>query len=167
MRNDRTSRANKLACGPRYDTIPQIRPILDHNSAILLANELVTQRLEFCNSLYAGLSKSSLNKLQLVQNSLARSVCLGVRKFDHVTSVLHKFHWLPIESRVTFKVALITYKVLHNSVPQYLFNFLTPYHLPRQLRSTSQHLLTVPRVSTATGCRSFAFCAPTNWHSAS
>ena len=79
-------------CKNSYQYIRQIRPVLDQNSSILLANALFTQRLDFCNSLYIGLPKSSLNKLQLVQNSLARSICLGIQKFDHITPILHNIH---------------------------------------------------------------------------
>ena len=52
----------------------KIRQSLDLNSAILLSNSLVSSRLDFCNSLFYGLPKNSLKRLQRVQNSLARVV---------------------------------------------------------------------------------------------
>ena len=39
----------------------QIRHLLDFNSAIALANSLVTSRLDYCNSLFFGLSNCSLS----------------------------------------------------------------------------------------------------------
>ena len=85
-------------CSSSYFIIRQIRQMrssLDHNSAVLLANALVSSKLDFCNSLYYGLPQSSIHRLQLVQNSLARVVCPSVRRRDHITPVLQKLHWLP------------------------------------------------------------------------
>src|SRR4029077_18762150 len=52
----------------------QIRSSLDLNSSILLANALVSSKLDYCNSLLYNLPDSSINRLQRVQNSLARVV---------------------------------------------------------------------------------------------
>src|SRR3989441_10966724 len=47
----------------------QIRSSLDRNSAIGLANSLVSSKLDYCNSLFYGLPDTSLHRLQLVQNA--------------------------------------------------------------------------------------------------
>ena len=52
----------------------QIRHVLDRNSAILLANSLVSSKLDYCNSLLYNLPQKSIKQLQLVQNSLVRIV---------------------------------------------------------------------------------------------
>ena len=36
-------------------------------------------------------------------------------------------HWLPVKSRVQFKLGLITYKVYKNIYPAYLENYVQPY----------------------------------------
>ena len=155
-------------CKSSYFQIRQIRQIrssLDLNSAVLLANSLVTSRLDFCNSLYCGLPACSIKRLQLVQNSLARAVVPSVRKYDHISSVLRQLHWLPVERRITFKLATVTYKVLHNKSPSYLSDLLIPYKSSRNLRSNSQNLLSVPRINSAMGRRSFSYMAPHLWNS--
>jgi hypothetical protein len=74
-------------------------------------------------------------------------------------------HWLPVNQRVIFKLATITYKTLHINQPSYLHELLQ-YHKPsRSLRSASQHLLTIPRIDSANGRRSFSFAAPSIWNS--
>ena len=63
-------------CKSAYYQIRQLRQIrssLDISSAIILANSLVISKLDYCNSLLNGLPKSSINRLQVVQNSLART----------------------------------------------------------------------------------------------
>ena len=60
-------------CKSAYYQIRQLRQIrssLDISSAIILANSLVILKLDYCNSLLNGLLKSSINWLQVVQNSL-------------------------------------------------------------------------------------------------
>jgi len=54
--------------------------------------------MDYCNSALAGVSKVYLQKLQSVQNTAARMVS-GVRRCEHITSVLEDLHWLPISQR--------------------------------------------------------------------
>ena len=52
--------------------------------------------LDYCNALLHGLPKYQLQRLQYVQNTAAR-VVLQVSKFQYITPVLCKLHWLPIQ----------------------------------------------------------------------
>ena len=63
------------------------------------ASYILVLSLDYCNSLYSGLSVTNLNRLQRVQNDLAR-VVLGLKKFDHITAGLMDLHWLPIKYRI-------------------------------------------------------------------
>ena len=112
-----------------------------------------------------GLPHSSLCKLQLVQNSLARAVCPSTKKFDHISPIIHKLHWLPIKQRISFKILLVTFKTLLTGSPSYLSNLLVPYRSSCNLRSNSLNRLTVPFIKSKTGRRSFSFAAPTLWNS--
>ncbi len=89
-----------------------------------LINSFVFSRVNYCNGLLAGVSKSSINKLQYLQNSAAR-ILSGVRAGDHITPVLESLHWLPVRYRIDFK--MLTYKALHDLAPQYLTELLMPY----------------------------------------
>jgi hypothetical protein len=143
----------------------QARPSLDTNSAIILANALVASKLDYCNSLFYNLPDSALNRLQGIQNSLARVVFPSVRYSDHITPTLRKLHWLPIKARITFKIAALTYKTLHYKQPAYLLELLHPHIPSRNLRSSDLNLLSKPFVKTEIGRRSFSFAAPTIWNS--
>jgi hypothetical protein len=145
--------------------IRQVRSSLDKNSAIVLANSLVTSKLDYCNSLFYGLPAVTLDRLQKVQNSLARVVIPSVRRHHNITPTLKELHWLPIRLRIDFKIASLTYKTIHIKQPAYLYELLTPYIPTRNLRSTDKHLLTVPDIRSANGRRSFAFAAPTVYNS--
>src|SRR3989441_11277634 len=110
------------------------------------------------------LSHTSLHRLQLVQNALARVVVPTVRRSHHISPTLRSLHWLHIPQRITFKIASITFKTLHNNQPSYLRNLLIPYRPPHSLRSSDQHLLTVPFFKSSQACRSFLFAASTIWN---
>ena len=143
----------------------QVRSVLDNNSAILLANSLVSSRLDYCNSLYFGLPQTSINRLQRIQNSLARVVMPFVKRHDHITPALQKLHWLPIHQRITFKIATLTFKTLRHQEPSYLHELLILHNPVRSLRSSSQCLLDIPNIRSENGRRSFSFAAPTIWNS--
>ena len=102
----------------------QIRSSIDINSATILANALVQSKLDYCNSLYYALPKSSIHRLQLVQNSLARVVIPSTLRHHHITPVLKKLHWLPVERRIKYKIASITYKSRYYQQPSFLFELL-------------------------------------------
>ena len=142
-----------------------VRSVLDHKTAVLLANSLVSSKLDFCNSLYLHLPKSLINRLQLVQNSLARTIFPSVKKFDHISASLKKLHWLPIEQRILFKTAVMTFNTLQLGSPAYLSDLLKPVKSDKNLRSNNKFLLSVPRINSVLGQRAFSYAAPSLWNS--
>jgi len=80
--------------------------------------------------------------------------------------VLRDLHWLPVASRIEYKVALITHKVQHHEQPHYLSELVDAYQPSRTLRSSSQHLLTKPTgIKTKLGQRCFTHPAAATWNS--
>ena len=67
----------------------RIRPLLDLNTSVLLANALVSSRLDYYNSLFLSLTDFELRRLQRVQNSLCRVVTRS-SKFSYITPQLKK-----------------------------------------------------------------------------
>ena len=143
--------------------IRRIRDLVPKSALIPLANALVTSRLDYCNSLYNGISKTNMQKLQRLQNSIARAIT-KTPKHNHITPVLKKLHWLPVEQRIKFKTSLLVYKTLQSGQPQYLKSMLNH---PKHSHSTrfSNSLLDVPRTNTETGKRAFSVAGPKTWNS--
>ena len=77
--------------------ISKIRKYL--KCAEILVHTLVPSRLDYANALLYGISNTSLERIQKVQNAAARIVTL-TRKRDHLTPVLFNLHWLPINERI-------------------------------------------------------------------
>ena len=79
------------SCHFHIRDIRRIRHLLPLSAATALANSLVSSKLDYCNSLYSGISQANLNKLQRIQNSLAR-VITNTSKYQHITPILKKLH---------------------------------------------------------------------------
>ena len=65
----------------------RICPLLDLNTSVLLANALVSSRLDYCNSLFLSLTDFQLRRLQLVQTSLCRVVNQVLEILSHYPSI--------------------------------------------------------------------------------
>ncbi len=72
-------------------SIARIKKMLSMKDLQTVIHAFITSRLDYCNSLYLGLPKSSLNRLQLVQNAAAR-LLTGTKKREHITPVLASLH---------------------------------------------------------------------------
>ena len=66
----------------------------------------------------SGISQSNLNKLQRIQNSLAR-VITNTSKYQHIKPTLKKLHWLPIKQKncmITNSVLIIITYTKHSQI---------------------------------------------------
>ncbi len=68
-------------------SLSKIKSFLSKSSLEVAIHAFITSRLDYCNSLYFGISKSQISRLQVVQNAAARFL-KGCKKFDHATPLL-------------------------------------------------------------------------------
>ena len=64
-------------------------------------------------------------RLSRLQNAAARLVA-GARRCDHISPVLAELYWLPIRQRITFNIAVLVWKCLHDKAPHYLADLCIP-----------------------------------------
>jgi len=69
---------------------------------------LVHSKHDNCNSLYYGLPKTQLTRLQHIQNSLAHAVVAAPRSSDS-DQILNSLHWLKVQERIEYKIISTTY----------------------------------------------------------
>ena len=141
------------------------RDFLTEKVTIQLMISLVLSRIDYCNSMLAGLPDYNIKKLQRVQNCAAK-VCFKQKKSDHVTPLLIKLHWLPVKERIDFKIALMCFNSISNCAPSYISDLLEKPVRLRELRSSADStLLHVPiKKSKMYGERSFSFYGPKLWN---
>ncbi len=144
--------------------ISAVRPFLTESAAEQLVHAFITSRLDYCNSLLYGLPDYKIQRLQRLQNTAAR-IIVRCPKISHITPVLFKLHWLPVQMRIRFKVLLLVYRCVNDLAPAYLCNLVTPLQHDRITRSSSQHLLNIPSSRLKKyGDRSFSVCGPKEWN---
>ncbi len=119
--------------------LAQLRSYVSPKDAESLVHAFITSRLDYCNALFAGLPLHSISHLY-IQNSAAR-ILTHTKRSAHITPILIKLHWLPVSSRITYKILLLTFKSLNGLAPPYLSDLLSPYVPPRSLRSLGCELL--------------------------
>ena len=120
---------------------------------------LVLSRLDYGNGLPAYL----VRRLQSVLNAPARLIH-HLRHSDHITDALINLHWLGILERIQYRVAVLTYKVLHGTAPCYLGPLTRVADLPgrRSFRSASSDrpLYTLSTI----GSRIFKVASAQTWN---
>ena len=152
------------ACNFHLRALRHIRSSLTTDAAATLACSIVGSRLDYCNGILLGASDYNLNRLQRVQNNLARVVC-GVPSRSSAIPLLHRLHWLPVAQRIKYKAAVLTYVSLNSGSPPYLAELFVKPEPVRSLRSSVDTLkLNIPRAKTAIAARAFRVSAPSVWN---
>lgn len=142
----------------------KIRKNLDKKTTERLVHAFITSRLDNGNSMLYGLPEKLLDNLQLIQNTAARLITRA-KKHEHITPILEDLHWLPVRSRIIYKILLITYKAQHDAAPSYITNLVSHYTSTRSLRSDAQNYLHEPRyLQESYGARAFCNASPRLWN---
>ncbi len=144
--------------------IGKIQKYLDKTTKEIIVHAFVTNNLDSLNSLLYGLPDYSIHRLQRILHSAARVVS-NVRKYDHITETLKELHWLPIDSRIQYKILVMVHACINKIAPSYLCDLFTLYEPTRDLRSRDKLLLYQPSPRMVTyGERSFAYAGPKLWN---
>ena len=142
-----------LRCFAALRRLRQIRRSMPPDTFQSLIESLVISRLDYGNAIPVGLPVYLVRRLQSVLNAAARLI-YHMRSVDHVTDALISLHWLRATQQIEYKVAVLTYTVLHGSAPQYLGPLVPIADLQgrRTLRSanTGTSRLVVPSVRLST-----------------
>ena len=101
------------ACYYHLKYFRRICKFLSVETAVLLANSMISSRIDYCNSLLYGVNKYNMAQLQKIQNVLCRNV-FRLDKTSYDTSYLQKLHWLPFHT-VSCSNTLLLHSRLSNS----------------------------------------------------
>ena len=101
------------SCFYHIRDLRHIRPVFDFSTAHIIGTSLVHSKLDYCNSLYYGLPKTQLTRLQ--QNSLAIAVVAAPRSSDPVlqyssSTLPSRHHYHPA---FTIHSVVVTGHILH------------------------------------------------------
>ena len=99
--------------------ISKIRHLLDTNTSEILMQALVLSKINYCNSLLLGIPKYNLDKLQCMQNIACR-IIHNTGKYNSITPLLMDLHWLKVNERIWYKLAVIVHNYVYGDAPEYL-----------------------------------------------
>jgi len=154
------------ACFHQLRHLRQIRRRVGREVTTRLVLALVMSRLDYCNSLLAGLPASTVNILQRVQNAAARLIC-NLKPCEHVTASLKQLHWLPVKQRVQYKLCMIMYSIHFGLAPLYITELVSTVAAQTSrpgLRSADTTNYVQPRTRTKFAERAFSYAGPAVWN---
>ena len=169
---DVTMRAHVTAtvrmCFAALRQIRSVRHYLPRHALLTLIRALVVSKVDYCNSVLAGVSAHLLDRLQSVLNAAARLV-FSARKTERISPLLQELHWLRVPERIKFRLCVLVYRCLHGTAPSYLAESLhlsTGIAARRRLRSAASPTLLVSTTRRSTlGDRAFPVAASRAWNS--
>ena len=121
-----------------------------------LIHAIISHHLDYCNVIFNNINKENLNKLQNCQN--AAKVIVGP-SYSTAVERLKELHWLPIESRVVYKILMIVFKIFHGKCTTLKLHFKIS-----NLRSGSSYQLETPNFKTKYGKRKFEKSGSRYWN---
>ena len=138
--------------------IKSIRRFLSREAIETLVHSLITSKLDACNSLFIGISKRNLCKLQVLQNAAIRCV-VNAPPHSPVSKYYTELHWLHVEKRIYFKLLTIIFKCINNIAPVQLSSKLKLACPFQMLLQTNDFVPT-----SVLGKKAFTYVAPRCWN---
>ena len=151
------------SCENQLRKLGRVRRNLTSEASHCAVRGAVLSRIDYCNSLLAGLGPTQIHRLQLIQNKAARIIS-RTKKYDSISPVISSLHWLTVHKRIKYKILVLAYKSLHNTAPGYLRQLIPDYQPTRQLRSASASNLQTKIVRKKIGEGAFSVIAPKLWN---
>ena len=114
---------------------------------------------------WGSTSNSNIERINKLQKRAARIIL----KADFTTpsaDMFQQLEWMSVTSRINYNKAVFTYKALNNLTPSYISDLLKPTSQAhtRNLRSSENGSLTIPKTKTALYSGSFSCSAPKLWN---
>ena len=154
-------------CGSSFLTlrrVASIRPYPIENATAKLVSSVITVRLEYRNSICAGLPATEINRLKRIPKMAARLVLMKSKR-DHVSPVLQRLHWLPMPVRIDYLLhhwLNVTSPAHYHATLFQIWSSTSPLAYWDLVMNNCLHFL--ENTLKAFGHRSFSLQAPTVWN---
>lgn len=114
-------------------------------------------KLDYYNYLFVRLPKCQIYRLQTIQNNATKLIYR--KKFQHITPLLIKIHWLNVENRIKFKAEVLACQCFDGTIPTYLSELINNHFHNRFDKS----YILVPLMSSKTEERCNPYFSPKTW----
>ena len=154
------SQINKVvkSCFAFIKKLTQVKGFLSQTQLQQLVSSDVFSQIDYCNSLYYGISSKLMMKLQRVQNCAARLVTTNRIANGSMDNVLMDLHWLKVKFRCLYKILLIVHNCLHDNAPNELIDMLQYAESSRTMN------LRETKYTNKYGVKAFSHVGPKLWN---
>ena len=113
-------------CNLSLRNLRKIGSKLSKDLKIQMVHACVLSHIDYCNAVLAGITERQLHTLQKVQNQAVRFIygLKGKECRRHITPLLQELHFLPVRQRISYKIALLSFKCLKGYAPNYLSDMI-------------------------------------------
>jgi len=101
-------------CFAALRQLRQIRQSVSTSTVQKLVVALVHSQLDYGNGVLMGIPAHLMRRLQSVLNAAAQLI-FNPKRSDHITDALVSLHWLRVPERIQYKIAVLSFKVLHDT----------------------------------------------------
>ena len=130
---------------------------------INLVTSTIFPILDYCCLVFSSLSDYLLNKLTVALNGAIRFI-FRLRKHVSITPYRKRLQWLDISSRHKYFLGVLTFKILVNQRPEYLYDNLQKFFSLDRRNTRQNSLFDPPFTRSVTYCKSFSLTAMDNWN---
>ena len=143
-----------------------VKNYLDNQSVMKLVYAFILSRIDRCNSILVGLPDVTVAPITRVLHAAARLIS-GTKRHEHITPILRELHWLPLQSRIRFKLCVLMHGIKYNHCPDYLRNdvvLCSEVPTLARLRSSTHGEFVKRRANFKYGKRAFSVAGPNAWN---
>ena len=151
-------------CNSLLFLLMRIKCFLDLKTRILFFNAYILPHLDYCITVWGNSTHQQLDQLLKFQKRAARIILDKDYDFPS-TPLFHTLKWMTIYERLEYKQAILVYKGLTHNSPVYLSTkFHKVQYSGRQLRSSSNDLLSVPQPKLELFRKAISYAGPKLWN---
>ena len=142
--------------------LKRVRPFITIDVANKIYKAIIQPHIDYCSTVWDGLGSTLLDKIQKLQNRAARIVTQS-NYYTSASSLLEELGWDKVSTRWKKQKAILMFKTLNNSAPEYLRNLFTDRNTHYSLRN-AEGKLNLPRPRTDYMKQSFSYCGAHLWN---
>ena len=114
--------------------LKRIRPFITIDVANKIYKAIIQPHIDYCSTVWDRLGSTLLDKIQKLQNRAARIVTQS-NYYTSASSLVEELGWDNVSTRRKKQKAILMFKTLNNSAPEYLRNLFTDRNTHYSLRN--------------------------------
>ena len=134
--------------------ILHLKQVLPKHLLIKIVEALVLSHIRYAFQVFGNASKTQLSKINKVIRFAAR-VVTGRRKYDHVSNVVSKLHWMYAEQQLLYSDLHLMNKIIKTRERMTLVDKILFSNPETQKTTRRSNYLAVPRAHQNSGMRTF------------